>query len=50
MTREQAAAIDMNLLKNPALLALGVDHAPEPGHSSMQILFDTGSQSFEGDG
>lgn len=41
MTREQAAAIDMNLLKNPALLALGVDHAPEPGHSSMQILFDT---------
>lgn len=41
VTREQAAAIDMNLLKNPALLALGVDHAPEPGHSSMQILFDT---------
>ena len=40
-TREQAAAIDMNLLKNPALLALGVDHAPEPGHSSMQSLFDT---------
>lgn len=44
VTREQAAAIDMNLLKNPALLALGVDHAPEPGHSSMQALFDTAGE------
>ena len=45
VTREQAAAIDMNLLKNPALLALGVDHAPEPGRSSMQALFDTAGEA-----
>lgn len=50
VTREQAAAIDMNLLKNPALLALGVDHAPEPGRSSMRSLFDAAREAAKNTG
>ncbi len=40
VTRAQAATIDLHMLDNPALLALGFDEASEPGHSSMWALFD----------
>ena len=40
VSRAQAAIIDWHMLDNPALLALGVDEASEPGRSSMWALFD----------
>ena len=40
VSRAQAATIDLHMLDNPALLALGVDEAPDPGRSSMWALFD----------
>ena len=40
VSHAQASAIDLHMLDDPALLALGVDEASNPSRSPMQALFD----------